>query len=234
MEAPVSSTFVQDIAILPDLHGRLDALEALLVATGFVDSRGNVIDSALWLVQLGDLVDRGPRPRACVQRLIDLQAQAPDRVHVLKGNHEDMVLNADSDPMIRRLWLTNGGGSTLADYEGEFEPWLQPGGRHFQWLQALPLYFEYKNVLFCHAGLGKTRKGRLDPEGLLWDRPPLERGPYRAVVCGHTPTATGLVEEAKGVWRCDIGLGHGSEKALQALVLGVGDRVLEAHKVTVP
>jgi hypothetical protein len=42
------------------------------------------------------------------------------------------------------------------------------------------------------------------------------------VVCAHTPTASGRIEEKDGVWRCDLGLGHGAEKSLEALVLDVG------------
>jgi serine/threonine protein phosphatase 1 len=224
----------RDIVVIPDLHGRLDALEAMLRATGFVDAQGRLKDTALWLVQLGDLLDRGPNPRACVQRMMDLQAKAPERVHVVRGNHEEMALKADSDPMVRRIWLINGGPSTLADYEGEFEPWLQPGGKHYEWLRSLPIYFEYKNVLFCHAGLAKSRRGKLDAEGLMWDRPPLEKGAYRAVVCGHTVTASGQVEESKGVWSCDIGLGHHRpETAFQVLVLTVGDADLLSKVITI-
>ena len=223
----------RDIVVIPDLHGRLDALEAMLRATGFVDAQGRLKDSPLWLVQLGDLLDRGPHPRACVQRMMDLQAQAPDRVHVVRGNHEEMALNA-ADPTVRRMWLINGGPSTLADYEGEFEAWLQPGGKHYQWLKSLPLYFEYKDVLFCHAGLAKGRKGKLHAEGLMWDRPPLEKGAYRAVVCGHTVTASGGVEESRGVWSCDIGLGHHrTDTALQVLVLTVGDVVLSPKVISI-
>lgn len=223
----------REFIVIPDLHGRLDALDALLRATGFVDAQGTLAASERHLVQLGDLLDRGPHPRACVQRLMDLQALAPERVHALKGNHEDMALNADADPMARRMWLTNGGGSTLADYEDAFEPLLQPGGRHYEWLKALPLYFEYRNVLFCHAGLGRERKGKLHVEGILWDRPPLEQGSYRAVVCGHTPTASGKIEQSRGVWRCDLGLGHGTEKALQVLILSIGTDTLRTQIVTV-
>jgi len=164
---------------------------------------------------------------------MDIQAQAPKRVFVLKGNHEDMALRAHDDPMVMRLWMSNGASATLADYEGRYESWLEPGGKHFEWLKALPLHLEHQNVLFCHAGLGKARKGRLTEEGLLWDRPPLDKGSYRAVVCAHTPTQSGHVEQDKGVWRCDLGLGHGMEQGLEALVLSVGPDSLSGRIVKV-
>ncbi len=219
----------EEFAVIPDLHGRRDALEALLRAVGFVDAEGRPREGGPRLVQLGDLVDRGPDSRGCVERLMELQVACPGRVTVLLGNHESMLLGAENDPMLRRMWLLNGGGRTLASYEG-FEGLIRPGGAHYDWLRGLPRTFESGGVLFCHAGLSKARKGSVDPEGVLWDRPPLVKGSYRAVVCGHTPTESGAVEEAKGVWRCDLGLGHGTEKVLEALVLRISDSAVEARR----
>jgi serine/threonine protein phosphatase 1 len=202
------------IVVVPDLHGCITVLERLLLKIGFVDADGLVTDSDVTLVQLGDLVDRGPESKKCVERMMDLQAAAPARVIVLKGNHEDMVLRAEGDFKISRLWLMEcGGGQTLRAYAG-CEGLIRFGGAHYAWFKGLPHYWEYQGVLFCHAGLAKARKGMIDLEGLLWDRPPVEKGPFRAVVCGHTPTEKGKIEENRGVWRCDVGLGRGANEDL--------------------
>lgn len=217
---PVPTTYF----VIPDLHGRYDALQAYLRASGFADAEGKVLPGESVLLQLGDLIDRGPQSRVCVQTFIDLQAQAPQRVIVLKGNHEAWALASAWDPKAKALWLRNGGSATLNDYEGH-EALLEPGGSHYAWLEKLPLYHVDQNVLFCHAGLGAVRNGKLDPEGLLWDRPPLSRGPYRAVVSGHTPTSSGCIEEKQGIFSCDIGLGHGTEKSLYYLKLELSNNL---------
>jgi serine/threonine protein phosphatase 1 len=214
------------VLVLPDLHGRLDALEALLRATGFVDAKGKPRRSATRLVQLGDFLDRGPHPRACLNRLRDLHQAAPSRVQVLKGNHEDMALRAHGDPAAMRMWLLNGGGATLRDYERR-PKLLEPGGADHRWMESLPSHLVLEHVLFCHAGLAKGSRGSLDEPGLLWARPPLERGPYRAVVCGHTPTPSGRIEVRDGVFCCDIGLGHGQEAGLECLALELGPERLD-------
>jgi serine/threonine protein phosphatase 1 len=209
--------------VLPDLHGRLDALEAMLRASGFVGRDLKPRRGAMHLVQLGDILDRGPHPRACVTRLMALEKAAPDRVHILRGNHEEMALRSGDGPEAMQFWMVNGGSATLRDYDGRYAAWLKPGGAHYEWLEKRPRTWEQGGLLFCHAGLGRQRKGSLDPEGLLWDRPPLTRGDYRAVICGHTPTASGRIEVEKGVYRCDIGLGHRPDAALEILCLRLSE-----------
>ena len=81
------------VVVLPDLHGRLDVFEAMLRHSGMVDSglhwkagRGER------LVQLGDLVDRGPDSKACVELAMRLKKEGKGSVKILKGNHEDLLL----------------------------------------------------------------------------------------------------------------------------------------------
>jgi serine/threonine protein phosphatase 1 len=217
-----------EVIVVPDLHGCSAALEAILLHAGFVDAQGKPLPSALHLVQLGDLIDRGPQPRLCVTRLMSLKKAAKGRVHVLKGNHEAMALEALQDPAARPRWLQNGGTSTLRDYDGSHQKLLKPGGAHFSWLEALPLSLEIHGVLFCHAGLGRKRQGQLTEAGLLWDRPPLSRGPYQAVVCGHTRTPSGRIEVKAGVYACDLGLGYEPAGALEYLRLKIRPQGLQA------
>lgn len=61
------------ILVISDVHGNLDALEAVLRHAGEVDG--------LWF--LGDAVGYGPDPSACVDRLARLRPQ-----HWLAGNHD--------------------------------------------------------------------------------------------------------------------------------------------------
>jgi diadenosine tetraphosphatase ApaH/serine/threonine PP2A family protein phosphatase len=61
------------ILIVSDIHANLVALEAVLNAADGYD--------AIW--NLGDIVGYGPRPRECVERVIELQPQ-----YSLTGNHD--------------------------------------------------------------------------------------------------------------------------------------------------
>jgi hypothetical protein len=67
-------------------------------AARLVDAKGNWAGDAAVLVQLGDVVDRGPDSLKIIQHLMQLQRQAPHaggKVIVLIGNHEAMNATGD-------------------------------------------------------------------------------------------------------------------------------------------
>jgi hypothetical protein len=182
------------------------------------------------LVQLGDLIDRGPKPRACVERMMDLCARYPDRVRVLAGNHEKMLLSEDRE--MERSWLLNGGRQTVDDYGADFKILCRGQGAHALWFKALPLRWELDGVLFCHAGLLPGDPEGRSERGLLWARPPLIQGSFRAVVCGHTRTRSRRIEFEDGVFRVDIGLGDPLEaQGLEMLKLDTKTLAWEAVPV---
>ena len=65
------------IAVISDIHGNLEALEAILAELQIL-----MPDS---IVCLGDIIGYGPNPNECLQRLFSL-----DNIHFLRGNHEDI------------------------------------------------------------------------------------------------------------------------------------------------
>ncbi len=69
-----------------------------------------------FIVFLGDLVDRGPNSREVIRHL---REQPPDfaQVHVLRGNHEEMMLRAlRGEPHLIRDWLKHGGDTCARSY----------------------------------------------------------------------------------------------------------------------
>ena len=146
-------------------------------------------------VFLGDYVDRGKRSKDVVSLLMQTCAAAPDRVVCLKGNHEDMLLEAvkTGDP---QLWLDNGGDATLRSY-GAGRPEDIPA-EHLAWLQDLPLAISDEKRFYVHAGIMPgVPLQQQDKQVMLWIRGKFlsdqsEHGLY--VVHGHTPTPDGMPE----------------------------------------
>src|SRR5690349_17279714 len=92
-----------------DIHGCHDLLIALLDGV-----RRHAGGRPYRLVFLGDYIDRGRDSAAVVDTVRELQAQSPDTVTCLMGNHEMMLLSAERDPSLTEWWLGNGGEATLA------------------------------------------------------------------------------------------------------------------------
>jgi len=98
--------------VVGDIHGRCAQLNALLEML----PREEASDV---LVFLGDLIDRGPDAPGCVDRVLKLHDDNPERVICLRGNHEQMLM--DFVEGAGNIWITpvTGGERTFEQYTGQ-------------------------------------------------------------------------------------------------------------------
>ncbi|MFQ5789342.1 MAG: metallophosphoesterase [Acidobacteriota bacterium] len=92
-DIPYEWNGVPRIVAIGDVHGAYNNFVALLKNAGLVDDELNWIGGKTHLVQNGDVVDRGPNSRKCMDLLMKLEKRAKragGRVHALIGNHEAM------------------------------------------------------------------------------------------------------------------------------------------------
>ena len=81
-----------------DVHGSYSQLVGILQQVGLIDANRQWIGGSATLVQTGDVPDRGPRTRECLELLMALEMEAPrenGKVIPLLGNHEVMVMLGD-------------------------------------------------------------------------------------------------------------------------------------------
>ena len=86
------------IVALGDLHGDYQVWRDIAGAAGLIGPRGRWTGGRTTLVQVGDVVDRGPDSLKIIRDLMRLQKEAPrqgGRVIVLVGNHEAMNITGD-------------------------------------------------------------------------------------------------------------------------------------------
>jgi serine/threonine protein phosphatase 1 len=194
---------------VPDIHGRFDlTLAAVDLIAADVAARGR---PPFKIVFLGDYVDRGPESAQVVELLRTMQRDATTKVIVLRGNHEDiMVQTVTSRVPDTAWWYGNGGDATMRSYglptprdfkhdfcrTGEQREGLARLMDDARWLDALPLWYEDEHRVYVHAGIPDEQLPleRQDPHQLMWMRyPGGDRGgadygwKNKHVVHGHHP-----------------------------------------------
>ena len=132
------------IAALADIHANLPALEAVLE------------DLERWrpdqVVVLGDIVNRGPRPAACLRLVEDRRAAG---WAVIRGNHEDYVLHVSAagepaEPPVYDVhrhtrWTQRQLGSAIVQLQFPYHLRLEPVAGH--------------GIVLAHGSMKGTRDG---------------------------------------------------------------------------
>ncbi|MCM1324301.1 MAG: metallophosphoesterase [Acetobacter sp.] len=161
-----------------DLHGMWKLWEQI---SAFCDESDTIFF-------LGDAADRGPDGLKLMKTLL-----IDRRVQYIKGNHEDMLINAYYE---NDFWLVsyNGGNQTIKDFQrlsDENQSWL------IRRLEILPKEIEYTSsngthIVMNHSGYNPEQKlivgSKEDP--YIWDRKQIPypwKGDDRIIVHGHTP-----------------------------------------------
>lgn len=173
--------------IVGDIHGCFSRLQAHLDRIGFDPEQDR-------LFSVGDLVDRGPESELATEWL------ARPWFHAIRGNHEQMAIDAADGLYDQRTYIANGGRWFLA---------LPKEHRRYfaDAFVKLPIAIELETadglIGIVHANCPRASWDELR-EGLargdygleqmcMWDRSRIVAGRHdsvdgvRAVVVGHTP-----------------------------------------------
>lgn len=208
-QAPARPHRVRSESSAPVLTATPGPAGAPVVAIGDVHGCASLLEQAIAphlgsgceLLFVGDLIDRSPEPhgdRRVLERIWALQADPAGfglaAVTVLRGNHEQMLLEAieeaahDVSGPDRARWIRSGGDAALL-------PFAIP---HRDWFASLPHLAIRGEHLFVHAGV---RPGiplqHQSAHDLLWIRQPFlkaaDHGLPWIVVHGHTPLGHGEI-----------------------------------------
>lgn len=104
------------LVAIADIHGDINDFAAILQRTGLIDEQRHWAGGKATLVQVGDEIDRGPKPREVMDLLMSLEQEATKTggsVVALLGNHEVMNLMGDL------RYVTNENYASFADSESE-------------------------------------------------------------------------------------------------------------------
>ena len=227
------------VVVITDIHGCLDECRQLLDKLSFDKTKD-------MLINLGDTIDRGPKIYELFVYLRELKEEMGDRFVLIKGNHEQMMLDAtdgSGSRSARELWYYNSGEKTVYSFINhkhriqEFRSWYE----------EMPYYYIEERFQCAHACLKDEDPAKNDVETLIWGRDTDYAG--KLVLTGHTPYkiplyfrgegAAAILEEGirmklpeTGMIALDTGCVYGNR--LTGMVIEGGGFLVESVESTVP
>jgi len=192
------------ILVIGDIHGHLGALDTLL--NEVVPTKSDIV------VFLGDYVDKGPNVKATLGRLIEFSVN--DQWVFLRGNHDQMFLDACLDSSMITLWECLAGHEPLASYGvGNVEnviP-LVPIS-HIDFLKNRCVdYYEDNSYIYVHGGIRPHMGADESIDRLHWmtlsDAITHQSG--KTVICGHSSQKSGMIADLGHTICVDTAISNG-------------------------
>ncbi|MBL8742961.1 MAG: metallophosphoesterase [Myxococcales bacterium] len=152
------------LVAIGDVHGDMNATKRALKLGGAIDDAGEWVGGDLFVVQVGDQLDRGDDDRAILDYFEELTAKAKAKGGTflpLNGNHELMNVVLDF------RYVTEGAYAPFADIPVPDRPELAklpesqrprgaaflPAGPYAKKLAARPIYAIVGDSVFVHGGI---------------------------------------------------------------------------------
>ncbi len=163
--------------IMTDVHGCDRELELLLEKVQINPLKDR-------LIFLGDYFDRGKSSYEVFRRIQKMQKMFGDRLVLLRGNHDQMLLDTTNDFSKIRLWNLNGGQKTISSFRTHNDTVYTAKPL----VEEMPYWLETDQFICVHAGLVSETPEENDQVTMLWDRG-VSYGEYEGKlgIGGHTP-----------------------------------------------
>lgn len=202
-------SFEMSTFAIGDIHGNLQALDQLL------NRIHSDICSDDTVVFLGDYIDRGPRSKDCIDRILEFSSSTKGSVATLLGNHEQWLMRTYDDHTKHSWLLGMEAFETIRSYSTEAETKLKREAeiaglrlitghvalpydlffrtipqRHIEFFKGLRPFYQTPEAVCVHGGVNPAidRVEDQAPDDLIWgndDFPESYRG-NDIVIYGHT------------------------------------------------
>src|SRR5678815_3715272 len=181
-----------------DLHGCSKTFRKLV-------TEGIRLEKMDELFCLGDYVDRGPDSKGVIDYIFELREQG-FTVHTLRGNHDQMMMDAQKNSDSFKDWLRNGGNTTLQSFH--VESYDELDSKYKRFFYETQYYIETGKYILVHAGLNFRYDNPFeDKHAMMWIRGfsvDEKKLGGRVIVHGHTPIPWEIIQAQNGQQVIDI------------------------------
>src|SRR5713101_4003059 len=131
----------EPVIAIADVHNAFDNFVAILLRTGLIDKQNHWAGGKTTFVQVGDLLDRGPKPREVMDLMMALEKEAPQaggRVVSLLGNHEMMNIMGDLRYVNPVNYASFADGNSAMRQKAAYDEYVKWRGGHAALIAELP------------------------------------------------------------------------------------------------
>ncbi len=129
--------------IVPDIHGCAETLQYVvkeLIKPGLEDP----------VYFLGDFINKGPDSRGVIDFILSMENSGYP-VRYIRGNHEQLLLDALEHPGKTGDFISKGGDATLKSFN--VADVIDIPAKYINFIKELPYYIELEDFIIVHAGL---------------------------------------------------------------------------------
>jgi serine/threonine protein phosphatase 1 len=147
---------------------------------------------------IGDFIDRGKGSKEVIDLILKLKS---DRypIYTLRGNHEQMLMDAVNSEEGMDIWLQNGGIETMSSFE--IYSLSELAEVYMSFFKSTEFFLKKDEFIFAHAGLNFDNENIFeDKEAMLWIRdfkPQQTVLGNKLLIHGHTPKSLKYILKQK-------------------------------------
>jgi serine/threonine protein phosphatase 1 len=166
---------------ISDIHGCARTFQKLVQEVIHLQKSDN-------LYLIGDFIDRGNDSKGVVDFILHLQEEG-HHLFLLRGNHEQLMMDSVNDKETFTLWIKNGGDQTLKSFG--IKSYNDLPLKYQSFFEKTEHCLTYEKFIIVHAGLNFNNDNLFeDVEAMLWTRDmkiDKQKLGNRLIVHGHTP-----------------------------------------------
>ena len=165
--------------IIGDIHGCYREFISLLKKVRYRSRRDR-------LILLGDLMDRGPRSYEMLRWAMHWKEKYPDTFFLIRGNHEQMLVEQSKALDTRLIWRVVGKGASLRSFRRHGDKMT----RYIPWiLKNMPIYHIDEGFRCVHASIERENPEENSLGLLVKDHSQARKNLYggKITIIGHTP-----------------------------------------------